>query len=820
MKMNSQLRFLKRKILRLSLLSCAVMFVSTNMIAQGSTTRIHKLFDEGWSFKKDNVATGPEKAVFDASDWQKVDLPHDWSIEDLPNQTPGSIQGPFSKEAVSGHHTGYTVGGTAWYRKTFTTQPEDKGKTVYIQFDGVYMNAKVWINGHYLGNQPYGYTPFYYDLTPYLLPAGKDNLIAVQVKNEGNNSRWYTGSGINRHVWLTKVNPVHVDVWGVYVTTPKVSKTTAEVQLISTIKNVGKSNSALTVVNQLIDSKGKIVATTRSNVSVSAENKVEVTQKLSMKNPQLWSPETPYLYKAKTIVLINGKVSDETFTTFGVRDIVINAEQGLLINGNPVKLKGGCLHHDNGPLGTSDLERANERKISILKANGFNAVRCSHNPPSQSFLDICDRLGMLVIDEAFDMWNKAKTAEDYHIYFNEWWNKDLTNIIHRDRNHPSVFLWSVGNEIPERADSIGLATRKILVQRVRELDPSRKVTEAIHRTANWEKKTPAIFQELDVCGYNYQWTKYESDHQSFPQRVMVGTESYPTQLLENWQMAEKHPYVLGDFVWTAFDYIGESILNSTATLLKSEERKITEWPSFNSNVGDFDLIGNKKPQSYYHDVVWRNSKIEMLVKETIPENKVEYVDRWGWPEMHKSWNWSVGKVMQVIVYSRCETVKLELNGKVIGEQKIPENSITATFSVPYQSGTLTARGFDNGKEVAFSTLKSTGKPVAIRLTPDRNKIKADKQDLCYVAVEIIDSEGNIVPNAEDFEINYTISENGRIVGVGNGNPVDVTSFQQPHKKVFHGRGLVIIQSVGKSGKIRLSAQSIGLSGASVGIINQ
>lgn len=800
------------KIIGINLLMGVVNLFVSNALAQTTSDRIHKSFDDGWSFKKDNTVAGPESISFDTSSWRKVDVPHDWSIEDLPNQTPGSVQGPFSKVAVSGHHTGYTVGGTAWYRKTFTLKPDEQGKIVYIQFDGVYMNSDVWINGHHLGNHPNGYTPFYYNLTPYLLASGKENVIAVQVKNEGVNSRWYTGSGIYRHVFLNIVNPIHIGLWGVNVTTPKVTSSLAEVQLTTTILNEGKTKMEVTLNTNLIDAKGKIAGTTKSNVMLAANGKTEVNQKINISNPKLWSPETPQLYKAQTTVFVNGKQQDNLTTTFGVRDIKIDAKQGLVINGKRVILKGGCIHHDYGSLGSAAIDRAEERKIELLKSNGYNAIRCSHNPPSQTFLDICDRMGMLVIDEAFDMWLRSKTGEDYHLYFKEWWNKDLTNMILRDRNHPSIVLWSIGNEVPDRADSIGMDTRRMLVKRVRELDPTRKITEAICRTPQWDKKTPAIFQDLDVAGYNYQLEKYESSHKEFPDRVIVGTETFPELALENWEIAKANPYVLGSFVWTAIDYIGEVGCGIYGFTSKKDEMINVEWPTFTAKCGDFDIIGNKNPASNYRDVVWERSKMEMLVKTPVPENMFLFKTRWGWADEQKSWTWpgKENQKMNVVVYTRCQNVKLELNGKVIGEQVVPDKSITVNFELPYEPGTLVAKGFTDGREVVSTVLKTTGQPVAIRLKADRTKIKADRNDLSYVSVEVVDAEGNVVPYADTIEINYAISGNGEIVGVGNGNTEDLSSFQQPRKKVFHGKGQVIIRPKGNSGKIMLKASAKGL----------
>ncbi len=796
-----------------SLLLVVFIFSGLNQSqAQKSNSRIRQSFDLGWSFKKDSISTGPEQLSFDASSWRKLDLPHDWSIEDLPNQTPGSIQGPFSKDAVSGHHTGYTKGGTAWYRKAFSLNANEQGKLIYIQFDGVYMNSKVWINGHYLGNHPNGYTPFYYNLTPYLQQPGKENIIAVQVKNEGVNSRWYSGSGIYRHVWLTTVNPVHVEMWGSCVRTPKISKAFAEIEVLSTIQNEGKQLAEIVLKTELIDVKGKIVGNARNSVRLLANAKTDVIQKISLSTPKLWSPENPNLYKSKTTVLINGKQVDNVTTLFGVRNIKIDAQKGLVINGESVKLKGGCVHHDYGPLGSAAIDRAEERKIEILKRNGFNAIRCSHNPPSQTFLDICDRMGMLVIDEAFDMWFKSKTADDYHLYFNEWWNKDITNWVKRDRNHPSIILWSVGNEVPGRAASLGMVTRRNLVQRVHELDPTRKVTEAICITQQWDKKSPLMYKDLDVAGYNYQLDKYDSDIKKYPERVFLGTETYPREALENWEKAKANANVLGGFVWTAIDYIGEVGCGVYSYVPHKEDNVTVGWPTFTAKCGDIDLIGDKNPASYYRDVVWDRSKIEMFSRIPVPDDMFVYSNLWGWPDERKSWNWpgKEGQKMNVAVYTRCQTVKLELNGKVIGEQRVPEKSITVTFDVPYTPGILVAKGYSGGKEMASTTLKTTGQPVAIRMRPDRAKINANCNDLAYVSVEVVDSEGNIVPNADDVEISYVIEGDGEIIGVGNGNTEDLSSFQQPRKKVFHGKGLVIVRPKGSTGNIILKASASGL----------
>ncbi|RYY07008.1 MAG: glycoside hydrolase family 2, partial [Sphingobacteriaceae bacterium] len=505
------------------LLITHITFAQENSLSNTSRTRI---IDNHWYFKKDTLSDY-KKLGFDDSSWRFLNLPHDWSIEDLPNQLHDSISGPFSKASIGKGATAYTVGGIGWYRKKFSLNKSEEHKIVYLNFDGVYMNATVWLNGHNLGNHPYGYTPFNYNITPYLKPAGQENQLTVQVKNTGKNSRWYSGSGIYRHVSLTYVNPVHIIPNGVQVLTGQVSDKSADVNLISTIKNQ-QSNTSYQIKAEIYDSSGKMIKSSNAEKNISTKQQLENLLKVKISNPKLWSTENPYLYKATIKLLIKNKICDSLSVRFGVRSISINSKTGLVLNGKLLKLKGGCIHHDNGPLGVAAIDRAEERKVELLKANGFNAVRTSHNPPSETFLNACDRLGMLVLDEAFDMWNVPKNPDDYNLYFKDWWEKDLTSIIVRDRNHPSVILWSIGNEIPERADAAGLLTTKMLADKVHQLDPSRMITEAVcsfwdkggDKNYTWDSSTPPVFKLLDVGGYNYEMDKYEPDHAKYPQRTM------------------------------------------------------------------------------------------------------------------------------------------------------------------------------------------------------------------------------------------------------------------------------------------------------------
>jgi beta-galactosidase len=545
---------------------CLLFFIVTAFIeGRAQSARMQTLFDSGWKFFRGDAAMGEKESVNDA-DWRAVELPHDWSIEDLPDQSD-SVIGPFTTKSIGATATGYSVGGTAWYRKHFTLN-NNSNKNVQIYFDGVYMNSDVWINEHHLGNHPYGYTAFYYDITPYLKQSG-ENILAVRVRNEGKNSRWYSGSGIYRHVWLTVTNPVHIEQWGVFITTPKVSANAATINVVTNLtgfENLSGLND-LKLRTQILDAKNKIVASTETNVPISQLPNIPVSQSIGLTHPSLWSPESPYLYHVVSEIIQGGKPIDNVITAFGVRSIEISAEKGFLLNGHSIELRGGCVHHDNGPLGAATIDRAEERRIELLKQFGFNAVRTSHNPPSQQFLDACDRLGMIVIDEAFDQWERPKNPEDYHLYFDTCWKKDIDAMVLRDRNHPSVIFWSIGNEINERADSSGLIIAKKLIDRVRLSDTTRPITEAIchfwdHPGYRWDT-TVAAFALLDVGGYNYLWRQYEQDHQKYPQRIMMGTESFPLEAFENWQQVEQHPYVIGDFVWTAMDYIGETGIGHT-----------------------------------------------------------------------------------------------------------------------------------------------------------------------------------------------------------------------------------------------------------------
>lgn len=791
-----------------------------------------QLFDHGWSFFRGDAA-GAEDPAFDDSKWRRVDLPHDWSIEDLTptseasgegtiwvgGNTPTKI-GPFNVALSAGQEaTGWVVGGIGWYRKRFAVPALDERAQAEIRFDGVYMNSEVWINGHSLGTHPYGYTSFAYDLTPFI-KRGAENVIAVCVRNEGQNSRWYSGSGIYRHTWLVLSGEVRIPMWGLSVATPKVSSELSTVEVSTVVENRGNAAQDVTVRIRILDAGGATVGTAEQALALSVNGKSQATQTIELRNPKLWSHAAPHLYRVEAEIVTAGRQIDHSSATFGIRSIEVDIEHGLRINGEVVKLKGGCVHHDNGILGSAAFDRAEERRVETLKASGYNAIRTSHNPPSPAFLDACDRLGMMVIDEAFDCWNLGKNVDDYHGYFEAWWERDIKSMLLRDRNHPSVIFWSIGNEIDGRREPTGVAIAKQLRDAVKSIDTSRPVTMAVpgpydHNLPEWQANDPA-FLHLDVGGYNYQWQQYEIDHKRFPHRIMMGTESFPFEAYESWRSAERLSYVLGDFVWTAIDYFGEaaighSILSQTPGWWRQQ------YPWFNAYCGDIDAIGDKKPQSYYRDVLWGDSKLEMAVQRPLPAGRTEELANWGWRDELRSWTWTgyEGKVVKVRVFTAGDQVKLLLNGKEIGTKPVPESAkLIAEFDVPYAPGELRAIAFKDGAELASLAFKTVGKPAQLRVKADRTAIRASRGELAFVTVEITDATGAPIPDLVR-KLNFHVEGAGELAAVGNANPKDVTSFHEPTSRTFRSRCLAILRSSGREGAITLRITADGLTPASV-----
>ncbi|HEV2326937.1 MAG TPA: glycoside hydrolase family 2 TIM barrel-domain containing protein [Terracidiphilus sp.] len=784
-------------------------------------------FNDDWRFTRGDVA-GADAAEFDDSRWRMLDVPHDWSIEDLPQgaseptgavwaETNGALRtGPFDMYASEGQSaTGWTVGGIGCYRKRFARPQVPPGGKAELRFDGVYMNCDVWMNGAHLGNHPYGYTEFAFEITPHLRDG--ENTVAVRVNNNGRNSRWYSGSGIFRKVWLSVAGPLRIPTHGVSITTPQASSDSALVNIAVTVENGAAAAANPAVRARLLDASGTVAGEAQKRVRVPAGAGATATCTVRLNTPRLWSPADPHLYRAEVVVESDGQLADAAALYAGVRTVEIDAEHGLRINGASIKLHGGCAHHANGPLGSASIPRADERRVELLKASGFNAIRTSHNPPSPAFLDACDRLGMLVIDEAFDCWEEGKNPQDYHLYFKDWWQRDLASMILRDRNHPSVILWSIGNEIPERATPEGVQLGQEMAAYVYHLDPTRKVTAAINGPygrigQTWKDMQPA-FTYLGVGGYNYQWEQYEKDHAGFPERVMVGTESFPEQAYQNWHVIDNSSWVIGDFVWTAIDYLGESgIGHSTIQRGPGQDSFNAPFPWFNSYCGDIDLIGNKKPQSYFRDVVWRRSQVEMAVQRPIPKDWAERISRWGWSDELRSWTWpgQEGSPMTVRVYTRGDSVRLLLNGKEVGSNQLSASDALRTeFTVLYAPGELKAVAYRNGQEIGTIAFTTVGKPRSLRLAPDRKTIRASRDDLSYVMVTVLDENGQPVPDAV-IPVSFTVSGAGEIAAVGNADPRDMAGFRQPQRNTFHGQCVAILRPTGQAGTIHLRAESPGL----------
>jgi beta-galactosidase len=767
-----------------------------------------QLFDYDWKFFLDDA---PEAKANDFNDsgWRKLDLPHDWSIE-----------GKIHPKNTTGGGGGYFPSGIGWYRKTFQVPDSWKAKKIAIYFEGVYMNSEVFINGKSLGVYPYGYSSFSYDLTPYL-NIGKENVIAVHVDNSQQmNSRWYSGSGIYRHVWMMVTNPVHVANWGVAISTPEVSSKKATVLVKTKVKNETAAIQRIVVKTDLLNKSSKSVGNNQTQVEVPANGEKEITQTIQVSNPMLWTPETPHLYQAQVQVVKDKKVLDDTKNNFGIRSIKFTAENGFQLNGKTVKINGGCVHHDNGCLGAAAFDRAEERKIELLKAGGFNAVRTSHNPPSEAFLDACDRLGLLVVDESFDCWKIGKNSNDYSKYFKEWWQRDLEAMVLRDRNHPSVFMWSIGNEIPERADPDAVKTAQMLSDALKKIDNTRPVTSAIVNSGkNWEVFDP-LMAVHDVAGYNYNLHSSPDDHKRVPSRIIVQTESYPKDAFNNWKLVQENNYVIGDFVWTAMDYLGES---GIGRYYYSGEVPGQHWendffPYHGAYCGDIDLIGWRKPISHYRSMLYNNNeKLYMAVREPAPEPLEIKETWWSVYPTWESWTWPgfEGKTIEVEVYSKYPKVRLYLDNKLIGEQvTTQEKQFKANFSVPYSLGILKAVGVENDTETESVILQTAGDAAKIKLTADRKEILANGQDLSFITIEITDKDGILQPNATN-RLNFKIDGPGVIAGVDNADLKDFEQYVSDTRKAWKGRALIVIKSNHQAGEIKLTVTSNGLEGKSI-----
>ena len=763
-------------------------------------------FNDNWKFFLGDTAAA-SRPDFDDAAWRTLDLPHDWSIEGAPH-----IDNPM------GNDGGYYPAGIGWYRKTFNLPDAGREKLTSVYFEGVYMNAEVFINGHNLGVRPYGYSSFFHDLTPYLKPG--ENVLAVRVDNsQQKNCRWYTGSGIYRNVKLVRTPAVHFEPWGVVVRAKADDPLNATAEIEATVTNRSDKDELITLEGR-VQSPGnaKDVATFSIRTKLEAgETRAVKLPRLSLGQPEYWSPETPVLYRLSCSVKGGtGHEADRTEETFGVRTVEYSTRHGLVLNGKPIELNGACLHHDNGPLGAAAYRDAEWRKVRLLKEAGFNAVRTSHNIPSEAFLDACDSLGLLVIDEPFDGWRSAKNKYDYSIYFDQWWTKDIESMVKRDRNHPSIFCWSIGNEIIERKTPEAVLTAHALAGYVRKFDPTRPVTSALAAwDSDWEIYDP-LAAAHDIVGYNYMMHKGPSDHERVPSRVMMQTESYPRDAFRNWARVNDYPYIIGDFVWTGIDYLGESGIGRFYYKGESEGEHYdrNQFPWHGAYCGDIDLTGWRKPISYYREMLYypERNKLHLSVKEPSGYHGEIKETLWSvWPTW-ECWNWPghEGKDIDVEIYSRYPSVRLYLNGKLVGEKATTRaEEFKAIFTLPYEPGTLRVAGVENGQETESRTLETAGKPARIRLAADRTEMTADGRSLVYVTAEVVDKQGRVVPHADNL-LTFDLKGEGSLLATCSGDLKDCVVATLPERKAWKGRAMAIVKAGRAKGDIVVAARAKGL----------
>lgn len=776
-------------------------------------------FDEDWLFRRGEME-GQEQPTLDDAAWQRIDLPHDWSIEDAPSGAASLQVGPFDEKAVGGSATGFTNGGEGWYRKRFSVDHLPADTRLLVEFDGVSVECETWINGVPLGKHRHGYAPFWFDLTEHLVRA-RDNVLALRVRNLGSNSRWYAGSGLYRQVRLHTVpNGTRIAQWGVAAWTRRIVGGVARVDVTTTID--GGDSTAL-LVTRLRDASGRIVA------QASAPAIGAVRQQLSVRGAHLWSPGDPYLHRLESEIHRGGAVVDRMVQPIGLRIVAMDSSRGLTVNGERIVLRGGCIHHDNGLLGACAFADSDERRLRLLKARGYNAIRSSHNPASRTLRQACDELGMLLIEEAFDMWHVAKLPDDHARNFPDDWRQVIDAMIRSARNNASVIMWSVGNEIPDRSTPEGMHWAWLLANRVREIDPTRPVTAALNGVLGplMKADTQVLGQNrpgkpdnastlfLDVAGYNYRLDDFERDHSEHPARIMYASESYASEAWDYVTLTKRAPYVLGEFVWSALDYIGEAGIGGSAVLpIGKPPSGAPSWPWVISWCGDLDLIGDQKPASRFRDVAWDKSLLEIAVQRPLPAGNYEFISPWGWSDELPSWTWPgmEGQSLNVRLYTPGDKVELRLNGTKVGEAPLtPAHKLRAEIKVPFAPGRLEAVAFRGGREIARRQIETVGPPTRLRLTPERPVAVRGRQTLCYIGVEVLDAHGRLVLDAER-RIRLEVSGPVRLIGFGNGNPQATGSFRSVEAKSFRGRAMAILRATDDSGEARIEARGDGLAG--------
>lgn len=745
-------------------------------------------FDFDWKFIQSDNKTDYSQPDVITDEWSDVQLPHDWNIyQEFVEAEGGAV--------------GYLPAGTGWYRKVFTLTDSDvKGKKVTVLFDGIFMQSDVWINGHHLGHRPYGYCSIEYDITPYLRKG--ENVIAVRANTEGGRPRWYAGAGIYRHAWLNIMDQVHIPVYGTYITTPEVTSEKAVVDIVTTLENSSDKKVEAVVTHSVFAPDGRKVAKTLPlRTILNPGDSLNICGSAEVPNPQLWSTESPRLYSMETEVRVRGKVVDRYTTPFGIRTYRFDPDSGFSINGKRMKIKGMCLHMDDGARGVAVPDRSYERRLEILKEYGCNAIRCSHNQPSAEFLDMCDRMGFIVIDEAFDKWKSGY----YEKYFDEWWERDLANMILRDRNHPSIVLWSIGNELQEawNSDDEGVERATMLRDFVHALEPTRPVNIAGQNGHQSKFSTVA-----DVVGYNYLEARMLNDHKKYPEKPFLITEELPYyhgeegniraySTLNPWNIIRDNDFIAGGFIWTGVDHIGES-----------------SWPDKGYPNGLFDMCMHEKPRAAYHRSQWND---EPLVKIAVYDTNLDIAhgrDLWQWPKMAAIWNFPDhyrGMIMQLNTITNCEEVELYYNDKLMGRNRtsdFPNNTII--WNLPYEPGTVRAVGYNGGIAVAEHEIKTAGDAEVMQAIPDRTELVADGQDLVYIDISLLDKDG-ILAQHDNRNIKITVEGAGRFLGLDNGDVRREGTFSRDNLPTFFGRAIACIQSLRNPGTIKVTIAADGIS---------
>jgi len=768
----------------------------TPRAANSPSPRVTSSFDEGWRFLKGDAA-GAERADFDDSAWRTLDAPHDWSIE-----------GPFDEKNPTGKDGAFLPSGVGWYRKHFELPATHKGRRVFVEFDGVMANSDVFVNGRHLGRRPFGYIGFRYELTEHLnFGRGRANVIAVRADNSGQPaSRWYTGAGLYRHVRLVVTGPVHVEHWGTFVTTPAVTKDGATVRVESTIANRSGAarNVSLHVTLYGPDGRPAGSAETRPHV-VGPGFSILLRQEVEVRNARRWDIDDPRLYTARVRVREGADTLDEDSVTFGVREFRFDAATGFWLNGRNFKLKGVCLHHDGGALGAAVPLRAWERRLEILKSLGVNAIRTAHNPPAPEFLDLTDRMGFVVMDETFDAWTVKKREYDYHRYFDEWSKIDTRDTVRRDRNHPSVFLYSAGNEIHDTPKA-ELAKRILrgLVEVFHEHDPTRPVTQGLFRPNVSKDYDNGLADLLDVVGQNYRENEILAAHRQKPTRKILGTENTHTR--EAWLALRDNPPYAGQFLWAGIDYLGES----------------PGWPLVSENFGLLDRAGTPKPLAFQRQSWWAARPMVYAARRVAhtpapPTDPGYGLDRR--PQVLFA-DWTprdAGPHEETVeVYSNCEQVELFLNGRSLGSKPRPSDDAPRVWKVRFEPGTLRAVGSNGGRTYAAHELKTAGRPARVLVSADRARLAHHWDDVVYVEATVVDANGVVVPNASDL-ISFRVEGPGRIAAVDNGDLASHEPFQAAGRRAYQGRCFAVLKATAPRGRVRLTASAAGLAAGSVNV---